>query len=154
MGRTVRFDMRLRHESVTPCDQAREYVSLAVDGELVEVERVRLDAHLGTCAECRAFQADVETVARELRAAELEKPAYPVVLPRLRRLSVRSIQMGAAAAAVIAVVVAGSTLQNLGRQSTNQSLGLPANALFQAGDDVAPNLHPSKQNPPKHRVAV
>ena len=147
--------MRVMRESVTPCDQAREYVSLALDGELAEVERVRLDAHVDSCAECRAFQADVEAVASRIREAELEQPAYPVVLPRARRLSVRSIQVGAAAAAVIAIVAAGSVFQGLGQRSaSNQTLRLSQTALFRAGDDIEPIRHPTKQNPLKHRVAV
>jgi predicted anti-sigma-YlaC factor YlaD len=147
--------MRLMRASATPCDQAREYVSLALDGELVEVERMRLDAHTASCAECRAFQADVQALARELRSAEPEQPADPVVLPRTRRLSVRSFQVGAAAAAVAAIVAGGSVFQSLGQQSAgNQSLRLSQNTLFRAGDDVAPNLHPTRQQPPKRHVAV
>ena len=143
--------------SVTPCDQAREYVSLALDGELVEVERMRLDAHLASCAECRAFRTDIEAVARELRSAEPDEPAYPFVLPRARRLSVRSIQVGAAAAAVVAIVAAGSVFQGLGLgrpSASNDAIRLSQSALFRTGDDVAPNLHPTKQRPLKHHVAV
>jgi predicted anti-sigma-YlaC factor YlaD len=147
--------MRLMRASLTPCDQAREYVSLALDGELAEVERMRLDAHVDSCPECQAFQTDVEAVASRIRAAEPEQPAYPVVLPRTRRLSVRSIQVGAAAAAVVAIVAAGSVFQVLGpRSASNQPLRLSQNALFQTGDDVEAIRHPTKQKPFKHRVAV
>jgi anti-sigma factor RsiW len=147
--------MRLMRASVTPCDRAREYISLAVDGELAEVERVRLDAHTASCAECRAYAAEVEAVTDELRSSEPEQPAFPVVLPRTRRLSVRTFQLGAAAAAVVAIVAAGSVFQNIGRQtSASEPLRLSQSALFRAGDDVAPNLHPSTRRPAKHRVAV
>jgi predicted anti-sigma-YlaC factor YlaD len=146
--------MRLMRASVTPCDRAREYISRALDGELVAVERKRLDAHLGSCADCRTFEADVKVLTHELRSAELEQPAYPVVLPRARRFSVRTFQVGAAAAAVLAIVAGGSLFQGLGRQtSSNQPIRLSQSALFKAGDDVAPNLHPTKVRQKRH-VAV
>src|SRR4029453_14306152 len=124
--------MRLMRASVTPCDQAREYVSLALDSELTEVERVRLDAHTASCAACRTYVSQREGGTHELRGAEPEQPAYTVVLPRTRRLSVRSFQVGAAAAAVVAIVAAGSLFQGLGQRSaTSQPLRLSSSALFQ-----------------------
>jgi predicted anti-sigma-YlaC factor YlaD len=145
--------MRLMRASVTPCDEAREYISLALDGELVEVERVRLETHTASCASCRTYASQLEALTRELRGAEPERPAYPVVLPRTRRFSVRSFQVGAAAAAVVAIVAAGSVFQGLAQRSTtSQPLRLSSSALFQAGDDVA--RQPTKQRPVKHRVAV
>lgn len=141
--------------SATACEQAREYISLALDGELAEVERARLDTHTAFCAACRAFQGDVDRIAYELRVAEPERPAYGVVLPRTRRFSSRTIQAGAAAAAVVAIVAAGSLFPNLGRETAPTApLRLSQGSFFQPGDDVAPNLHPTKQRPPKRRVAV
>jgi predicted anti-sigma-YlaC factor YlaD len=145
--------MRLMRASVTPCDQAREYISLALDGELAEVERVRLEAHTAGCAECRAYATDVEAATLELRAAEPEQPADAFVPPRTRRLTVRTFQLASAAAAVAAIIAAGSVFQGIGRPSANQSIGISQSSLFRAGDDVAPNLHPTKQRPIKH-VAV
>jgi predicted anti-sigma-YlaC factor YlaD len=140
--------------SVTPCDQAREYISLRLDGELAEVEQARLEAHTASCAACRAYAVDIESVTEELRAAEPELPADSVVLPRARRFSVRSFQVGAAAAAVVAIVAASSLFPTVGGQSANQPLRLSQSALFRAGDDVAPDLRPTKQRPVRHRVAV
>jgi predicted anti-sigma-YlaC factor YlaD len=144
--------MRLMRESLTPCDQAREYISLALDGELAEVERVRLEAHTASCAECRAYATDVDAVTDELRSAEPELPAHTVVLPRSRRLSVRSFQVGAAAAAVVAIVAAGSVFQGVGSRSANQPLHLSQSSLWSAGDNVT--RQPTKQTPVRHRVAV
>lgn len=138
--------------SVTPCDQAREYISLALDGELAEVERARLEAHTASCAGCRGYATDVEAATRELRAAEPEEPAYAFVLPRTRRLTIRTFQLGAAAAAVVAIVAVGSVFQSIGRPSANQPLHLSQGSLFSAGDDVSPNLHPTNQRPLRHRA--
>jgi predicted anti-sigma-YlaC factor YlaD len=146
--------MRLMRASVTPCDQAREYISLALDGELAEVERARMEAHTASCADCRAYGADVETATRALRSAEPEQPTYTVVLPHTRRFTVRTFQVASAAAAVVAIVAVGSVFQGIGQQSANQPLSLSQSSLFGAGDDVAPDLHPTKQSLHKHRIAV
>jgi predicted anti-sigma-YlaC factor YlaD len=140
--------------SSTPCDQARESISLALDGELVEVDRVRLAAHTESCADCRAFEAETGGIAMRLRSAALEQPAYEVVLPRTRRLPIGTLQAGAAAA-VIAVVAASSLLQGVGqRGATSQTFRLSPTASFRAGDDVEPIRSSQALPPPKHRLAV
>jgi predicted anti-sigma-YlaC factor YlaD len=89
------------------CERARAWVSLRLDGELSELERALLDAHLAGCGDCRAAATGVEGQTRAMRAAPLEPlPATPV-LPRLRsRGSLRSFY---AAAASTLVVFAGLT---------------------------------------------
>lgn len=146
--------MRLMRASPTSCDRARESISLALDGELVEVDRARLAAHTELCADCRAFEADARAVSRNLRSAALEQPAHAVVLPRTRRIRIGTLQAGAAAA-IIAVVAASSLLQGLGqRTTTSQTLRLSQNASFRAGDYVEPIRSQQAQQPQKHRVAV
>jgi predicted anti-sigma-YlaC factor YlaD len=56
------------------CDEARETVSAAADGEASAAERATLDVHLGGCAGCRAFLRRVEQVGRMARV----RPAEPV----------------------------------------------------------------------------
>lgn len=56
------------------CDDARETVSAAADGEASAGERAALEAHLGGCAACRAFLRRVELVDRSARV----RPAEPV----------------------------------------------------------------------------
>ena len=90
------------------CDRAREWASLRVDGELSELESALLDAHLKRCGDCRTFVDDVAGLTRALRAAELEPLTAPVVLPRRTRVSLRTAQMSAAAAAVVAAAGLGS----------------------------------------------
>jgi predicted anti-sigma-YlaC factor YlaD len=146
--------MRLMRAFPTSCDRARESISLALDDELVEVDRARLAAHTGSCADCRAFEADARAVSRKLRSAALEQPAYAVILPRTRRIRIGTLQAGAAAA-IIAVVAASSLFQGLGqRTATSQTLRLSPNAAFRAGDYVEPIRSPQAQQPQEHRVAV
>ena|SRR5712691_5703286 len=146
--------MRLMRASPTYCDRAREWISLALDDELVEVDRARLAAHAESCADCRAFEADARAVSSKLRSAALEQPAYAVVLPRTRRIPIGTLQAGAAAA-IIAVVAAGSLFQGLGqRTTTSQSLQLSQGAPFRPGDYVEPIRYPQVQQPQKHRIAV
>jgi predicted anti-sigma-YlaC factor YlaD len=80
-------------------------VSLALDGELSEIEQVSLRAHVGRCAACAGFERGMEALTRELRTAPLERPAVEVMPPR-RRGAVRVLQISAAAAAAV-VLAAG-----------------------------------------------
>ena len=81
------------------CRRAREWVSLRLDGELSELERLLLRRHLARCEGCRTTAEHVERTATLMRSAPLEHPsrgvaeaspgAYqaedPVPDPRLRR---------------------------------------------------------------------
>jgi predicted anti-sigma-YlaC factor YlaD len=86
------------------CRLAREHISLHLDGELSEFERVALDAHLTSCAGCRGYGASVAEVSAQLRLAPAEQPEFPIVLPHRARIRVplRTAQV-AAAAVVVAV---------------------------------------------------
>jgi anti-sigma factor RsiW len=89
------------------CDRARAWVSVALDGELSQLERSLLDAHLSGCAACRAFRADVRAATAALRAAPLERLEHPLSLPHRRRfVSFRPLE--AAAAVVAAAIGLGS----------------------------------------------
>jgi len=102
----------------TDCMLARESASARLDGELSELESARLDAHLRGCGECRAFTDEIAAVAGKLRAAALERPAQPVVLPRRRALSSARIQVAAAAAAVAVAAAAAISSFTLGHALT------------------------------------
>jgi predicted anti-sigma-YlaC factor YlaD len=97
--------MRLVPTRARRCERARQWISLRADGELSEFEHALLGAHLARCAECCAFQLDVSAITRELRAAPLERLRRPVELPSRRRVSLRGMQVAAAAAAVFAVAL-------------------------------------------------
>jgi predicted anti-sigma-YlaC factor YlaD len=94
------------------------WVSLALDGELSEIERVLLRAHVGRCAACAAFEGDVGALTVELRNARRERPATPVALPRRRSTAVRVLQISAAAAAVVLAAGLGSLAGSLSSGGT------------------------------------
>jgi predicted anti-sigma-YlaC factor YlaD len=114
---------------------AREQISLHLDGELSEFEQIALDAHLTSCARCRAYGASVAEVSAQLRLAPAEQPEFPIVLPHRARIRVplRSAQV-AAAAVVVAVfgLSAAGVTQGNERGLSGRATNAPANR--------APNL--------------
>ena len=98
--------------SLTPqrCDQVRQWVALALDGELSPFERTFVDRHLKSCASCERFSSDVGAFTQALRATPLEPLERPVELPSRRSDRLRTLRLAAAAAA--AVAVGGMTLGN------------------------------------------
>jgi predicted anti-sigma-YlaC factor YlaD len=90
------------------CMRAREAASVRLDGELSELDALRLDAHLRRCAACREFADHATAVTAELRAAPLQRPAALRFEPSRRHA--RALRMHAATAAAAAVVIAGSLL--------------------------------------------
>jgi predicted anti-sigma-YlaC factor YlaD len=89
----------------TDCAQARESVSLQLDGELSEFDLDRLETHLRICPACEAWADQVRDVTRQLRAASLELPEERFVLPRAgRRWTVSSAVALASAAAIVATM--------------------------------------------------
>ncbi len=101
------------------CTEAREAVSARLDGELTELEAVRLEGHLRTCADCRDFAAEAGPTALLLREAPLEQPAVRIwaepARPR-RRLGVA----GGIAAAAAVIVAAAAPSFLLGRTLGHQ----------------------------------
>jgi predicted anti-sigma-YlaC factor YlaD len=100
------------------CERARLWVSLALDGELSEIEQVSLRAHVGRCEECAAFEHDVDALSVELRSAPLERPAFPVAQQRRRRTAMRVLQIAAAAAAIVLAAGLGSLAGSLSSGGT------------------------------------
>ena len=96
--------------SFSDCDRMRGVISACLDGEVSEVERATLDAHRAACADCRAYSAGLAETARLLRATPLEELSFPIVLPSHRLRLARTMQLGAAAAAVVATVFFGVTV--------------------------------------------
>jgi predicted anti-sigma-YlaC factor YlaD len=89
----------------TDCERARALVSAWLDGELSELGRARLDAHVAECDTCREYRRSLEHTTRVLRSAALEDVRVPIVLPRQRHRLARIAQAGSAAAAAAAVAV-------------------------------------------------
>ena len=100
--------MRRNRDSGNRCARGREWVSQRLDGELSELERVLLAAHLRRCGLCRAFAADVRAFTVELRSYPLEQPSRvlaPAFPPRRRRIPRLSPVVAFAGMAVAAVVI-------------------------------------------------
>jgi hypothetical protein len=95
-------DVKLSSEA---CRRGRELASLELDDELSQLDRVRLSLHVSRCGSCRDFRRRVHATTRLLRAAPLERPSRQIMLPRRRRLTLRSMRVSSAAAAL--VVAAG-----------------------------------------------
>jgi len=95
--------------SAIVCERIRAQVSLELDGELSELERRMLSAHLDRCDDCSDYARDLSRITDDLRSAPLEQLTHPLVVQRLRRLSFPRMQVGVAAALAIAVL--GSVVQ-------------------------------------------
>ena len=89
------------------CERVRGQVSLELDGELSQLERAMLAAHVVRCADCRAYRAEVHAFTRELRTAPLEA-APAISVRRYRRTMATRLQAAVAAAMALAVVGVGS----------------------------------------------
>ena len=92
------------------CERIRGYAAWSVDAELSEMEAAALAAHLSTCSSCSTYAAGLDQAARLVRQTPLEDLGFPIVLPSRRLRFVRTIQVGAAAAAVAAVVGLSATV--------------------------------------------
>ena len=107
------------------CERVRGQVSVGLDGELSQLERVMIASHLERCTACRSFELEVSAFTRALREAPLEPMARSVVIHRRRRPVRTRIQFAAAAAvAVAALVGAGEALR--GQQLDIQPSYVPA----------------------------
>jgi predicted anti-sigma-YlaC factor YlaD len=87
------------------CDRVRAQISLELDGEISQLERALVSAHLRRCADCHAFRERVRGFTTEFRAAPLVRPPADLHVRRPRRISVVArYQAGVAAAMALAIV--------------------------------------------------
>jgi predicted anti-sigma-YlaC factor YlaD len=113
--------------SFSDCERMRSVISASLDGEVSEVEQATADAHLAECGACRAYAASLAETSRMLRATPLEEMSFPIVLPSHRLRLARTMQLGAAAAAVAAVFLGvtvgtspnGGSLSSLSASAAN-----------------------------------
>ena len=131
--------MRLVGQLNSACEQAREHVSLQLDGELSPFEQSALDAHLKACGACRSYAGSVGMVSAQLREAELEQPQFPVVLPHRSRIRVPTRAVQVAAAAAVAMVVGLSAAGLNLTSGNNRSVSFRASEAF---PDRGPNFEP------------
>ena len=96
-----------------PCERAREWSSLRLDGELSELEEALLDKHLESCALCEAFDVGLRRSTEVLRTAPVARPSAGFEVPAARRSRVRYSRLLAVASVLGAAAlgsVVGSTL--------------------------------------------
>jgi hypothetical protein len=124
------------------CGRARAWVSQDVDGELSQLERLFLAAHIRRCRECARFAADVRGFTKVVRAAPLEEPSLALDLPVRRPARMRILARVAVASALVALaaglgVFAGSNAGEPTRQATSP-VGDVAFAFQQSVDRERP----------------
>jgi hypothetical protein len=121
------------------CRRGREWISLRLDGELSELERALLRAHMLRCGGCRAFASDIESATALVRAAPLERLQRPVTIPTRRVFAggMRRLSAVAAAAAVVAVV-ALTGLSQSGQEPSPLAVAVPLPASSDHMDAFRP----------------
>ena len=116
------------------CVRARESASELLDDELPELDATRLDWHLRSCAECRAYAAQLRALAVTVRTAPAEQPELPIrVEPRRRRPAIR---LQTAAAAVLLVGVASASSFALGSALGTGGSGSPRTSTASAAQNA------------------
>jgi predicted anti-sigma-YlaC factor YlaD len=92
------------------CSQARQWISLRLDGELSELEGAALARHLDRCAACSAFAGELAGITQLMRSAPAAEPARtPSPRPAPRR-RVPAVVRPAALAGVLSAAAAGVAL--------------------------------------------
>jgi hypothetical protein len=126
------------------CERARTWAALQPDGELSELERRLLAAHVSRCPECASFAAGVEAVVEEMRTTPLEPvPATSPVVAWRRRTVVPATRAAGRVASVAAAAAAGIIAFSLGAGTLGDVERSPAPApilIEITGTDVAQEL--------------
>lgn len=115
----------MRHSTGVLCERTRTWAALAPDGELSELERKLLQAHVQRCADCARFSVEVAAVTSELRAAALLPLPRPLSVPILRRRPVYARVRAVGAVAAVAVMALGIASSGPLTPSERDSLELP-----------------------------
>ncbi len=118
------------------CERAQAWGSLELDGELSQLERALLAAHVRRCDACEARIAEMRGVTAALRSAPLEQPATPVFVPRRRPRVVTRLAIAATLAVLAAGV--GGLAGSLGKdeRENRPPPAQPDLALLPSADDL------------------
>ena len=106
--------------STTSCEQAGQWISLRLDGELSELEQAGLDRHLDHCAGCSARAAEWAGIAQLLRSAPLVEFERELARAGSRGRRVLVPARSAAFAAVLSAAAAAVAFVLLGTSGAAQ----------------------------------
>lgn len=134
--------------STLRCDAAQVDISARLDGELEPDASLALDQHLADCDVCRRAEERLARARRAIRIHPVERvpdltdrilDAVAAEGPRLRRRSEwgTRVRLGAVAAAVAALVLAGATLSHHGNRADVASAGEIASGIRSAARSLA-----------------
>lgn len=112
----------------------RELLSASLDGELSELDEIRLQDHLVRCSECRAYAATADATARLVRRTPLEEPSFAIVVPGRRLAVARKLQVAAAAAAVAATVGLSAVVGTISGPSSHHTQNASASVKLRFPD--------------------
>ena len=137
------------------CARARAWVSHEVDGELSQLERLFLAAHVRRCSGCARFAEEVRGFTQVVRSTPLESPTFTLELPARRPARARVVARVAIATALVAFaagfgVLAGSNVGEPARQATSP-VGDVAFAVQQSVDRERPRR--AAVSEPQERVS-
>jgi predicted anti-sigma-YlaC factor YlaD len=101
-----------------PCERAREWASLRLDGELSQLESAMLESHLARCAACHEVVFQTEAFTTALRTSPLEALRRPIAIPRAAAM--RAARVTAAAAVMLVAAGLGSVFATSMPSSTTE----------------------------------
>lgn len=115
------------------CGRAREWVSLRLDGELSEFERLLLRRHLGRCDECAALAKDLEATTRLLRGQPQWRPSRSLVpgTSPVRVAPERRRRMVAVLALVVVSAAIGAAIGGLVGRGSDGGDGRPITTIVE-----------------------
>lgn len=141
------------------CERVREQVSLALDGELSQLEQRMLTTHLERCGACASYATDVKDFTERIRSAPLHIMRRPVSVRRSRSLTGTRFQAGVAAAFALAALGLGTQLaastesqeSSLARYAEQPNLS-PPRAVFEQEQAILRVVRVGRTLPPPGSV--
>jgi anti-sigma factor RsiW len=121
----------------TACERTRLWLSLALDGEISDLEDAAVERHIERCSPCASLAAEFRGITEVLRTAPFDEPRHWFAIPvrRTRRPRPMNRRMGLAAALVVSVASVAAVIS---MQSSPELLVPASSALqFQNGREAA-----------------
>jgi len=140
--------------SLDSCDRMRELFSASLDGELAELDEARVQVHLARCGGCRAYADAAAAASRLVRAAPLEQPSFPIVVPGRRLAVARRLQAVSAAAAVAVTIGLSVAVGSLGGPGRAPSHHAAQSAKLRFPDQELRMLRSASHAPSRPHLAL